>query len=180
MLVDGESGLAVERYAERGDPVGVPTIRELIRAALDAGKTVRQLEADSGDRVRFQTFQELSNNAPKQFPKQADTITGMAAALNISESTVVLAYATALGIPVETGSTFALRLPPGVDHLEPAMQDAILQVTRAALQSVGARRRVVVDPAVSEDEGKKFPWGRDVGVFEPGEAAGEGRQNHGQ
>jgi len=134
----------------------VPSIRELIRAALDGGKTVRQLEAESGYRVRFQTFQELSNHAPKQFPKHAATITGMAVALNVSESTVVLAYATGLGVPVSAGPTFALRLPPGVDGLAPAMQDAIIQVARAALQS-GAGRAVV-----TADQGQEFPWGDDV------------------
>jgi hypothetical protein len=143
--------MAVER-----DCAYVPSIKELIRAALDAGKTVRQLETDSGDRVRFQTFQELSNHPPKQFPKQAETIAGMAAALNVSESTVVLAYAAGLGIPVSAGPTFALRLPPGVDQLEPAMQDAIIQVARAALHSGGGRPPVGFP--VTADEGEHpFP-----------------------
>lgn len=169
--------MAVERYAKPRDSTDVPSIKELITAALDAGKTVRQLEADSGDRVRFQTFQELSKHSPKQFPKQAETITGMAAALNVSESTVVLAYATGLGIPVSAGPTFALRLPPGVDNLEPSMQDAIIQVARAALHSgagpSGARRRVV-----AADEGEQFPWGSSVDVAD--EAAVEDRHEHRQ
>jgi hypothetical protein len=171
--------MAVERYANPRDSADVPSIKELIRAALDAGKTVRQLEADSGDRVRFQTFQELSNHPPKQFPKHAETIAGMAAALNVSEMTVVLGYATGLGIPINTGSSFALRLPPGVDNLDPPMQDAIIQLTRAALQS-GTRRRVV-NSAIAEDEGEQFPtdWlgGRTEG--DAGEAARKDRRQQG-
>lgn len=64
----------VDRRTARSDRSTVPTIRELIRTALDAGKSVRDLEADSGFRVKHQTFQELSNRAPKQFPKSPETI----------------------------------------------------------------------------------------------------------
>lgn len=168
--------MAVERYAKPRNSADVPSIKELIRAALDAGKTVRQLEADSGDRVRFQTFQELSNHPPKQFPKHAETITGMAAALNISESTVVLAYATGLGVPVSTGPTFALRLPPGVDQLEPAMQDAIIQVARAALQSGTGRPVGAVD---EREHPVPDPFFRRPGGG-TGETAGEDRRQNGR
>lgn len=144
--------MGVERDSRSRDSTDVPSIKDLIRAALDTGKTVRQLEADSGDRVRFQTFQELSKHPPKQFPKFAETIAGMATALNVSESTVVLAYATGLGVPVSAGPTFALRLPPGVDDLDPSMQDAIIQVARAALQSGRPR---LIDP-VTENEGEEL------------------------
>lgn len=164
--------MAVDRQAKPRDSTHVPSIRELIQAALDAGKTVRQLEADSGYRVRFQTFQNLSKHAPKEFPKHPETIAGMVAALNVSESTVVLAYATGLGIPVDAGSTFALRLPPGVDALDPSMQDAIIRVARAALQS-GARRPVADSP-VTEDQSEQFGWGRRRRG--PGELPGEDRR----
>jgi hypothetical protein len=174
--------MAVERHAKPRDSADVPSIKELITAALDAGKTVRQLEADSGDRVRFQTFQELSKHPPKQFPKYAETITGMAAALNVSESTVVLAYATGLGIPVSAGPTFALRLPPGVDTIEPSMQDAIIQVARAALQS-GRPRRLPVN-SVTEDQSEQLsgplaPFVETRGNGAP-EDTGEDRRKHGQ
>ena len=115
------------------------SIKELIRAALDNGKTVRQLEADSGGRVRFQTFQELSNNAPKNFPRDVqETITGMALALGVPETTIVLAYAKGLGIRVSTGSPFALRIPPGVDRLDPAIQDSFLSLMRSVVRAVEA------------------------------------------
>lgn len=165
--------MGVEQYPKSRDATDVPTIRELVRAALDAGKTVRQLEIDSGGLVRFQTFQELSSHPPKQFPKRAATILGVAAALNLSESTVVLAYAAGLGIPVHAGSTFALRLPPGVDNIELPLQDAILQLMRSAL-SVGAGRGGVTDE-------RQHPV-PDVFYRRPGttEAPGEDRRQHGR
>lgn len=113
----------------------VPTIKDLIRSALDGGKTVRQLAEDSGQRVKFQTFQDLANHPPKQFPKDNKTITGMALALKVSETAVILAYAKGLGYVVTTGSNLALRLPADVDRLSPEMQDAIISVARAALNA---------------------------------------------
>jgi hypothetical protein len=114
----------------------VPTIRDLIRAATDdEGRTFRQLEQDSGYLVKFQTFQDLANNAPKEFPKKTSTITGMAQALRITEAAVVLAYAKGLGIPIEgLTNTFALRLPSGVSTIEPDMQNAIINMARAAVK----------------------------------------------
>ncbi|OBK92608.1 hypothetical protein A5646_03255 [Mycobacterium sp. 1245499.0] len=121
----------------------MPTIRDLIRSALDSGRSVRDLEQDSGYRVKFQTFQELANHAPRQFPKEIKTITGMAQALNVSETAVVLAYAKGLGIPVEgLNNTFALRLPPDVNSIEPEMQNAIINMARAAVR----QRRIEPNP----------------------------------
>jgi hypothetical protein len=125
----------VERQARSRDSTGVPTIKELIRAALDNGKTVRQLEADSGGRVRFQTFQEWSNAAPKNFPRDVhETITGMAVALGVTETTVVLAYARGLGVRIAGASPFALRVPPGVDGVDAAVQESMLSLMRAIVR----------------------------------------------
>ncbi|MCP2162692.1 hypothetical protein [Williamsia serinedens] len=136
----------------------MPTIRDLIREALAAGKSVRDLEADSGYQVKFQTFQELSNSAPKQFPKKLETIDGMARALHATESAIVLAYASGLGIPVTSRSDFALRLPAGVDDLDEPMKKALISVVRAALTTGEAD---AVDPTTPQgaqgeaDEGQK-------------------------
>jgi hypothetical protein len=134
-VVDGGSWAVVDQRRIPRDRPEVPSIRELIRDALDAGRTVRQLADDSNGLVKFQTFQQLANQAPKEFPKQLKTITGMSLALNVPESTVVLAYAKGLGIKVTTGSAFELRLPPGVDHIDPSVQDAIINLTRTILRS---------------------------------------------
>lgn len=136
------------KLAEKTD--FAPTIRDLIRNALDSGRSVRDLEQDSGYRVKFQTFQELANHAPRQFPKKAATITGMAQALNVSEAAVVLAYAKGLGIPVDgLNNTFALRLPADVALIEPEMQNAIITMARAAvkrIQTVGLEPNPNAEP----------------------------------
>lgn len=125
----------------------MPTIRHLIRAELDSGKSVRELAEASGGRVKFQTFQELSSKPPKQFPKDPKTITGMALALHVPETTIVLAYAKSLGIHVSSAeSAFSLRLPADVDKLSPAMQNAILSVARAATAETATSRRAPTDP----------------------------------
>jgi hypothetical protein len=134
-VVDGTVLLLVDEHPNLDQSFDVPTIKELIRSALDSGKSVRDLAEDSGQRVKFQTFQELSNYAPKQFPKDPKTIVGMALALKVSETAIVLAFASSLGISVATGSNLAMRLPADVDKLSPEMQDAIINLTRAALKA---------------------------------------------
>lgn len=133
LVVDGRVWVVVDDGAEPVQSFNVPTIKDLIRSALDSGKSVRDLAEDSGQRVKFQTFQELSNNPPKQFPKSPETITGMALALKTSETNIVLAYAMGIGITVSTGSNLSMRLPADVDKLSPEMQDAVVSVVRAAL-----------------------------------------------
>lgn len=144
------------------DNVEVPTIGHLIRAALDEGRSVRDLEHDSGYRVRFQTFQELSTHAPRQFPKETKTISGLAQALRITETSVVLAYAQSLGVPVETRSSFAMRLPPAVDELDIDVQNALISVVRAV--SRRSHRVVSHDAEVPN-------WGRGIRAGASGEDA---------
>lgn len=162
----------VAKKSGANDRRDMPTITELIRAALDGGRTVRQLQADSGHRVKHQTFQELSHAPPAQFPKFAKTITGMSEALRVPEATIVLAYAKGLGWNVAIDSSFALRLPPGVDNLDPSMQDAIIHLVRAALQTYSGS-------GVAGDERKHpFPevFYRSSDPSDPGEAPGELRR----
>lgn len=125
----------------------VPTIGELINEALD-GSSVRKLEADSGYLVKYQTFQQLSKSAPDGFPKDTKTIRGMAIALKVPESTIVLAYAKGLGVDVSTESGIAARMPRGADALGIEMQNALISVVRAAVKMNGADH---VDQPTSPD-----------------------------
>lgn len=149
----------VEHRSTAGKSRGVPTIRELIQEAIDSGRSVRQLAADSGHRVKHQTFQDLSKRSPLQFPKEAKTIAGMSQALGYPESTIVLAYAKGLGINVETDSEFALRLPHGVDGLDPEMQMALVSVARAAVNQIGVTNdlttQATLTPGTTTAEGEK-------------------------
>lgn len=125
----------VDRLTNMANTETVLTIGDLIRGALHEGRSVRDLERDSEYRVKFQTFQELSNHPPRQFPKEVKTITGMAKALHVTETAVVLAYAQGLGVPIDgLNNTFALRLPAGVAAIEPEMQSAIINMARAAVK----------------------------------------------
>lgn len=117
------------------DPKTMPTIADLIIGAQREGRSLRQLEEDSGYLVKYQTFGDLANHAPGEFPKSTKTIAGMARALRVPEATIVLAYAKSLGIPVDgNDSTFALRLPPDVASIEPEMQNALISMIRAAVK----------------------------------------------
>lgn len=172
----------VDAAPPSGQGSDMPTMKQLIRAELDSGKSVRDLADASGGRVKFQTFQELSTKPPKQFPKDLKTITGMSLALRVPETTIVLAYAKSLGIPVSSGSTFSLRLPGEIDSLSPKMQDAILAVTRAALADArpvaqphpATQLRPVPDSAAPPAEGLADAARR----TDP--AAGKGRSEQGE
>jgi hypothetical protein len=98
------------------------------------------LKLTHGYRVKYQTFQELSNHPPKQFPKDRKTVAGMARALRCTETAVVLAYARGLGIGVQ-GPDLALRLPPGVDDLDREMKAALVSMARAAVNQAEIQRR---------------------------------------
>jgi hypothetical protein len=138
---------------ETKESVTVPTIKDLIRCALNEGRTLRDLEHDSGYQVRFQTFQKYANIPPSQFPKKPETIAGMAQALRVSVATVVLAYAESLGVPLETEpSTFMTRLPSDIDQIDPEMQNAVIAVTRAAV-------KLARGPAIVDDRANKIEMG---------------------
>ncbi|OHU23437.1 hypothetical protein BKG77_07170 [Mycobacteroides chelonae] len=140
----------VETSYSTGHSSRVPTIGDLIRTELDAGKSVRDLAAASGYRVKHQTFQELSKQQPKQFPKESKTVSGMAQALNCTESAVVLAYAAGLGIAVDSVSEFSLRMPAGVDDLAPEMKNALVSVVRAAVKQT-EEQRAAPSPSLSPE-----------------------------
>lgn len=159
----------VEPHERADDGSSMPTIGDLIRIELDAGKTFRELAAASGFRVKHQTFQELSKQPPKQFPKASKTIIGMSVALSCTETVVVLAYARGLGINVvRQGAEFALRLPSRVDDLAPDMKNALLSVMRAAVNQNEMRRGSSDKPKPDADE--RFSGWR--GGADPGEVEG--------
>ncbi|MGV5046844.1 hypothetical protein [Rhodococcus pyridinivorans] len=110
----------------------MPTIGELIAAQMDAtGRSYRELSKASGDRVKYQTFHELCTAPPKSWPKNVETIRGMAAALDVSETAVVLGYARSLGVEVQGESMLAQQLPASAGRLTPAQRNAIVSLIRA-------------------------------------------------
>ncbi|MBX4168093.1 hypothetical protein K3M35_05350 [Rhodococcus sp. DMU2021] len=99
---------------------------------MDAtGRSYRELSKASGDRVKYQTFHELCTAPPKSWPKNVETIRGMAAALDVSETAVVLGYARSLGVEVQGESMLAQQLPASAGRLTPAQRNAIVSLIRA-------------------------------------------------
>lgn len=116
----------------------MPTISALIQGQRDAlGVTYRdmaQKAAVAGYHVKHQTLQQLATAPPKEWPKRADTIRAMAAALDVSERMVVLAFGRSFGLDVTSGeSLLEVLLPSGTAEVDPGLQQAIASVVRAAV-----------------------------------------------
>lgn len=78
----------------------------------------------AGHRVSHQYLQELAASGPKEWPRHAETIKGLAAATDTTEAAIVHAFARSFGIHVDPASV-AERIPPAADKLPRGVQDAI-------------------------------------------------------
>lgn len=128
----------VEPTGDNGDREPVPTISELIHTQRDTtGLTYRQMAeraSAAGYPVKYQWFQELATQGPKGWPKDAATFRGLAAALDVSERSIVLSFARAFGLDVTEGaSLLEVLLPAGTRDIDPGLQQAIAGVVRAAV-----------------------------------------------
>lgn len=110
-----------------------PTLRELIRARQQVtGWSQADLEKASNYQVKKQSFGEWVNYAPKSWPKRNETILGLAEALDVTPETVILAWATSLGLPVKVRQPLiALQMPPAADTLTDAERNSIIAMIRA-------------------------------------------------
>lgn len=115
----------------------VKGIAALIRTQAGVtGRTYREMEqlaAKSGYKVRYQTVAELANEEPSGFPRHMDTVRGLAVALDVSEKTVLLAYAESLGLNMDQESSFVRQLPPSVNRLQPEISDRLIALIRSIL-----------------------------------------------
>ena len=78
----------------------------------------------AGHRVSHQYLQELAASGPKEWPRHAGTIKGVAAATDTTEAAVVHAFARSFGLSVDS-TRIAERIPPAADKLPQGVQDAI-------------------------------------------------------
>lgn len=78
----------------------------------------------AGHRVSHQYLQELAASGPKEWPRHAETIKGLAAATDTTEAAIVHAFARSFGLRVDPASV-AERIPPAADKLPRGVQDAI-------------------------------------------------------
>lgn len=110
-----------------------------------------EMSRRSGNALTVARLQQLATTPPREFPKQARTVEALASLLEVPVATIVLSFASSLGLAVHGSSPIlAVSLPPGTDNLTPEDRDAILAVTR---QLVAARRHALpeVEPGTLPD-----------------------------
>ena len=105
-----------------------PTMQHLIQQRRDeTGWTVRALADATGGAVSHQSLSDIATGKRKEWPRSVEAISGLARALNVSEQTVLMAYATGLGIPIPAQpSLLALQLPASTDLLTAAERNHIV------------------------------------------------------
>lgn len=110
-----------------------PTIVDLIRRRQDeTGWSLNAIATATCGRVSRQTMSNLAAGKTSEWPKSLDTIHGLSTALAVREETIVLAYATALGIPIASApSLLAVQLPAGTEYLTAAERSHIVGLIRA-------------------------------------------------
>lgn len=142
---------------EHTDHSLVPTLAELItRQRRIHGFTYRELEVRADSVISHQRWQQLGTNSRvKEFTEPA-TILAMAQALDVDVTTVVLATAKSVGLPVESGlgvSELARSLPASARELDGDQRDAIISLigTMARSTKGGAAKRRRWNPGTRDD-----------------------------
>jgi hypothetical protein len=138
------SRVMVERRGTPGDSPPVPTIAELLVQYRDrTGASYDEMSRSVNGEITTAWFHRLTTQPPKSFPRDADTVQALADLLQVPVTTIVLAFAASLGLPVtQSSSMLLMTLPPGTDNLQPADVDAIRAVVRQLVEA----RRVVTTP----------------------------------
>lgn len=125
------------RKGPQSEPV--LTITQLVQAHLDNGRTLRQLEADSGGVVAYTQFDKISKGQIRQWPRSAEAVNAMARALDVDARQIVLSYAAQFGIDVrEQRSTLASMLPSGTDRLSMRQARAFAALVKAVVEEAPA------------------------------------------
>lgn len=121
-------------------PHGVPSIADLIAAYRQrTGHSYNDMARRLRNEITSQNLQKMGSLPIRQFPKTPRTIQLLAELLDVSTTTVVLAYASSLGLPVrQAGTMLEVTLPPGTDDLTVEDREAIRLITR---QLIDARRQ---------------------------------------
>jgi hypothetical protein len=131
-----------------------PTLRQLIRSRMaERGWSYADLERESGRALSRGRWQQLgSAEAQHNFPNP-ESLTIIADVLQIDVTSVVLAAARAVGLPVPAqASEFANLLPAGTERISEPMRDAILGLVRAAVAEATA------DPVRDDVGGVTLEW----------------------
>lgn len=95
-------------------------------------RSYEQLSKASGGIITRQRMQALATTPMRAFP-DPDTIRALSKALGVTETTVVLAAATSVGLRVQGPSGWAALLPAGIESVPDYMRESILSVVHAAV-----------------------------------------------
>lgn len=133
------------------DPGLVPTIGELITQFRDlTGDTYREM-AERAERagftIKYQTIQELAKDGPKGWPKNPETIVALAVAMHMSQRVIVLAFARAFGLDVDSVDRRVVGAPEYVtgremwDQLSASGREELIAVLKEYIDEQLAQTR---------------------------------------
>lgn len=125
-----------------GDGGRVLTLQELIRTRRDErGWSYADLAHRTDHKITRGRWQQLGTHTRmKAFPER-DNIPAIADALEVDQTTVILAVARSLDLDVRwRGPDLAALMPAGTDALSEPVRDAILAVIRATVTEAIARQ----------------------------------------
>lgn len=148
----------VEQSSGAAHGSGVPTIAELLSDYRDrTGHSYGDMARKVRDEIRGNRLQQLVTAAPKAFP-ETRTVELLSELLDLPVTTIVLAFAAGLGIPVTQDPT-PVVLPPGTDTLAPEDKQAIRAITRALIVARNAAAHGDPGPINSPEPAQQIDYG---------------------
>ena len=125
-----------------GDGGHVLTLQELIQSRRDErGWSYADLAHRTDHKLTRGRWQQLGTHVRMRAFPDPDNIPLIADALEVDQTTVVLAVARSLNLEVRwRGPDLAQLMPAGTDQLSTPVRDAILAVIRATVSEAIARR----------------------------------------
>lgn len=113
----------------QADAAFVPTLGDLVNAAVDRGTNVTDLADAAG--VNRSWIYKMRDNEVRGFP-DVENVEPFARVLGVRIETLLLAYAKSLGLPLrQGGSRLASLLPAEAAKLNEKQVEALVQVIRA-------------------------------------------------
>lgn len=140
----------------------VLTLQELINARRDErGWSYNDLEVRSDHKITRGRWQQLGAHVRMRAFPERDNIPIIAAALEVDQTTVVLAVAASLGLDVRwRGPNLAQLMPAGTDQLSAPVRDAILAVIRATVTEAIAHQSDDESPQTVRSRPSVLEWGK--------------------
>lgn len=105
-----------------------PTLGQLIQTRR-AGRSYERLAADSGNRPKLSAWQQWGKGSARTLLPEPDSIRGMALALGVSHTDVLMAAARSVGLVVASEDPSELRIA-GAGLLPEMAQETILVMAR--------------------------------------------------